>query len=237
MRTRLSYSNVVSTLCLFILLGGVSWAATSLPKNSVGTAQLKKNAVNSSKVKNRSLRAVDFASGQLPKGATGATGLQGPAGAAGIEGATGATGPEGAPGADGATGPTGATGATGSSAPGAVFGNSLLPTSPEWILLRLSGSDDNTGSQEMVAPVAMTLGNLTATVTRAVFFTVREVALFRNGVLIPETMCPISYPAVSCFNDATFAVQRGDLLAIGTRSIGSQSGGLGLAYSVTATAP
>jgi hypothetical protein len=42
---------VVSLLALFLALGGTTYAATSLPKNSVGTKQLKKNAVTSPKIK------------------------------------------------------------------------------------------------------------------------------------------------------------------------------------------
>jgi len=60
LRAHLSYANVVSTLCLFILLGGVAFAATQLPKNSVGTKQLKKNAVNGAKVADGSLSAADI---------------------------------------------------------------------------------------------------------------------------------------------------------------------------------
>lgn len=51
MRHPFSYANVVSTLCLFILLGGGAYAATKLPKNSVGSSQLKKNAVTGAKIK------------------------------------------------------------------------------------------------------------------------------------------------------------------------------------------
>jgi len=50
---RPTYANVVSTLCLFLLLGGASaFAATKLAKNSVGTQQIKKNAVVTAKIKN-----------------------------------------------------------------------------------------------------------------------------------------------------------------------------------------
>src|SRR5829696_3044172 len=49
---RLTYANVVSTICLFILLGGGAYAATKLPKNSVGPNQLKKDAVTTAKIKN-----------------------------------------------------------------------------------------------------------------------------------------------------------------------------------------
>ena len=43
--------NTIALLALFIALGGTTYAATSLPKNSVGTKQLKKNAVTAPKVK------------------------------------------------------------------------------------------------------------------------------------------------------------------------------------------
>jgi hypothetical protein len=52
LRAKLSYSNVVSTICLFLLLGGAAVAATNLPKNSVGTKQLKNNSVTTAKIKN-----------------------------------------------------------------------------------------------------------------------------------------------------------------------------------------
>src|SRR5207237_846374 len=52
------------------------------PRNSVGTVQLKNNAVNSAKVRNGSLRAVDFAAGQIPAGPQGPAG---PPGASGLQ--------------------------------------------------------------------------------------------------------------------------------------------------------
>ena len=70
----------VGLLALFIALGGTSYAAVKLPKNSVGARQLQKNAVVSAKVKDRSLLARDFKQGQLPKGPAGAKGDPGPAG-------------------------------------------------------------------------------------------------------------------------------------------------------------
>ena len=73
-------ANHLALIALFVALGGVSYAAVNLPASSVGTKQLKKNAVVSSKVKNQSLRRADFAAGQLPSGATGP---QGPTGASG----------------------------------------------------------------------------------------------------------------------------------------------------------
>jgi hypothetical protein len=91
--TRLRYSNVMSTLAVFIALGGASYAAVTLPKNSVGTKQLKKNAVTSSKVKNGSLLSKDFKAGQLPQGPKGDTGAPGVKGDTGAKGDKGDTGP------------------------------------------------------------------------------------------------------------------------------------------------
>ena len=59
-RKRFTYANVMSSIAVFIVLGGAAFAATQLPKNSVGTKQLKKNAVNGSKVKNGSLTGADL---------------------------------------------------------------------------------------------------------------------------------------------------------------------------------
>jgi hypothetical protein len=49
LRSRPSPALVISLLALFIALGGVTYAAT-LPRNSVGTAQLKKGAVRNSDI-------------------------------------------------------------------------------------------------------------------------------------------------------------------------------------------
>lgn len=92
LRSGLTFANVVSSLALFIALGGGAYALT-VPKNSVGVAQLKRhavttskvaaNAVTSSKVRDGSLLAADFKPGQLPAGAKGDQGPQGARGPAG----------------------------------------------------------------------------------------------------------------------------------------------------------
>ena len=51
MRPKLTYANVMSTLCFFLLLGGGAYAAGHLGKNSVGAKQLKKNSVTAAKIK------------------------------------------------------------------------------------------------------------------------------------------------------------------------------------------
>ncbi|MGK2878503.1 MAG: hypothetical protein ACSLFF_08010 [Solirubrobacterales bacterium] len=78
LRSKLTFANVVSLLALFVALGGTSYAVTKLPKNSVGAKQLRKSAVTSFKVKDRSLLEKDFKAGQIPAGAAGAPGPRGP---------------------------------------------------------------------------------------------------------------------------------------------------------------
>ena len=90
LRLHLTYANVASSLALFIALGGVSYAAVTLPKNSVGSKQLRKNAVTATKVKNGSLGVGDFKKGQLRKGTRGLHGERGPQGVAGPSGVSGA---------------------------------------------------------------------------------------------------------------------------------------------------
>ena len=77
---------VVACLALAISLSGAAFAvSTALPRNSVGTVQLKNSAVNSAKVRNATLRAADFAPGQIPRGAQGPAGPQGPPGTSGLQ--------------------------------------------------------------------------------------------------------------------------------------------------------
>jgi len=101
-RNLASPAMIVACVALLVALGGVSYAAGVLPKNSVGTAQLqkksvsgaklKKNAVTAAKVKNGSLLAADFKPGQLPAGPQGSAGPQGQQGAKGDPGTAGAPG-------------------------------------------------------------------------------------------------------------------------------------------------
>ena len=73
-------SLVISVIALFVALSGASYAAIKLPINAVGTAQIKKDAVTSAKVKDGSLLAGDFKAGQLPAGAKGEAGVKGDTG-------------------------------------------------------------------------------------------------------------------------------------------------------------
>ena len=96
-RQRLTYGNVVSSMALFIALGGTSYALT-LPRNSVGSQQIRggavrasevqSGAVRSSEVKDRSLgvRDLSVTARRSLKGQPGAPGTPGPAGPSGPSG-------------------------------------------------------------------------------------------------------------------------------------------------------
>jgi hypothetical protein len=85
----LAHHSVAYVALFFALSGATAVAATALPRNSVGSLQ----------VKDHSLLAKDFKRGQLPRGARGPAG---PAGAAGAAGPTGPAGPAGPAGSGGA---------------------------------------------------------------------------------------------------------------------------------------
>jgi Collagen triple helix repeat (20 copies) len=103
LRARLSYANVTSSLCLILLVGGGSaYAATHLGPNTVGTEQLKKDAVTPAKLSAAAKRTL-----------TGAIGPSGPAGVTGPQGASGERGPEGPEGPGGPEGKQGKTGEPG----------------------------------------------------------------------------------------------------------------------------
>jgi hypothetical protein len=86
-------------LALFVALGGTSYATVvNVPRNSVGTLELKRNAVKAAKIApnavrtghvlNGSLVAEDFKPGQIPQGPKGDKGERGEKGEKGAPGAT-----------------------------------------------------------------------------------------------------------------------------------------------------
>jgi hypothetical protein len=93
---RPSAALVVACLALLAALGGTSYATVlNVPKNSVGTPNLKRNAVTPSKIApnavrtahvlNGSLLASDFKAGQIPQGPKGDKGDPGAPGVSGYE--------------------------------------------------------------------------------------------------------------------------------------------------------
>jgi hypothetical protein len=109
LRGRLSYSNVmVTVLAMIVLGGGTAYAATVLPSNSVGTKQIKKEAVTPAKL---SAAAKNALTGS--QGTAGAKGEQGPQGPKGDKGEKGDQGEKGERGEKGEKGDRGEKGEKG----------------------------------------------------------------------------------------------------------------------------
>jgi hypothetical protein len=86
-RERLSYANVAATVALFLALGGTSYAVTSLPKNSVGSAQLRTNSVRAPEIERGAVRSSEIANGTIRLGDVS------PSARAALQGQTGPPGP------------------------------------------------------------------------------------------------------------------------------------------------
>jgi hypothetical protein len=121
---RPSPSLVISIVALFVALGGTSYAALTLPRDSVGSRQIKTGAVGGSEVRDGALKLKDFGDEQFPAGARGPVGAggsagplgpAGPAGPAGLAGRNGTNGFDGQDGRNGADGRDGAIGPRGPS--------------------------------------------------------------------------------------------------------------------------
>lgn len=79
--------NTIALIALFVALGGTAYAATALPRNSVGTPQLKNYAVTTAKINQKTIAALKGNTG--PVGPAGSAGPVGPAGPAGPQGTAG----------------------------------------------------------------------------------------------------------------------------------------------------
>jgi hypothetical protein len=155
LRPRLTYANVVSTICLFIVLGGSAFAAATVitgknvengsltgkdVKNSSLTGpDVKNNSLTGADVKNiksgdvsdGSLLARDFKAGQLP--AEGTQGPKGDKGDTGQKGDKGETGDKGDTGDTGGRGPSDAFGTTGPATTLALpAGDYVVSAKTEW---------------------------------------------------------------------------------------------------------
>lgn len=123
------HSTIAAYLALFIALGGTSYAAVNLERNSVKAEHIAKDAVRSSEIKDRSIRLRDIHPSARGVNLTKAraaqvieevledpeynisirvAGEKGDKGDTGAKGTDGAKGDQGAQGSRGATGPRGA---------------------------------------------------------------------------------------------------------------------------------
>jgi type VI protein secretion system component Hcp len=90
---RLTYANVTSTACLFIMLGGSAYAATAITGSDV-----RNGSLTSADVRDHTLLARDFKAGELRRGPQGEPGRAGDPGPAGPKGDPGQAGAQGEPG-------------------------------------------------------------------------------------------------------------------------------------------
>lgn len=74
LRPKLTYSNVIATIALFVALGGAAVAA-GLPRNSVGTKQLKRGAVTAAKIKKGAVTSGKLAPKSVITGKLGANAI------------------------------------------------------------------------------------------------------------------------------------------------------------------
>jgi hypothetical protein len=96
----------MATVALFVALGGSSYAAIKLGRNSVGSRQIAPNAVHRSDLASRSVGTAEVVNGSLlsedfripPHGLKGAKGDRGPTGPVGPKGVAGPRGVDGLPG-------------------------------------------------------------------------------------------------------------------------------------------
>lgn len=212
MRLFLSPPMLVALLALTVSLAGVSYAAVTLPKNSVGAKQLQKNAVSSKKVKDGSLVAADFGAGQLPAGA------QGPKGEPGVPGAKGDQGDQGIQGSSASAILTGVASLTG--------GTALMPPSGQVT----TGAHDDIA---MLSPnVSTVMRNFAITVTSAPpAGSTRIWRLFVNGV--STTLCSIPEATTSCTSSAVINIPPGATLALSCLVTGVSAGAATARWGMT----
>jgi hypothetical protein len=70
---RLTYANVMSSIAIFLVLGGAAFAAVKVAKKSVGPKQLKANAVTAKKIKKNAVTKAKIAKGAVSFGKFGPT--------------------------------------------------------------------------------------------------------------------------------------------------------------------
>jgi hypothetical protein len=103
---RLSYANVIATMALFVALGGTGYAALKLPRDSVGTRELRSGAVGHAELRRDAVTGTDVRDGSLTQrdfSAATRSALVGPVGARGAAGPQGDVGPQGPAGLPGAS--------------------------------------------------------------------------------------------------------------------------------------
>jgi len=193
----------VAVIALFVALGGTGYAALTLPKNSVGSKQLKKgavknsdiaaNAVTGAKVKRRSLTAGDFKASSLPQGPRG---------------------------------PAGAKGATGSSASAAVLGRGNGVGTGAWFMAPsgLATAMTNENNVSSFTPnVPITASALAVTLTVAPGLADSRTFTLRVGNANTALTCTVPGGTVTCTSTGSVTIPEASLISLGATSTGAPS--------------
>lgn len=146
-RPTCSYANVMSTIAVFLALGGGAWAVTGQPAATKKPVTVHACVVKAGKAKGqlrvvavqtrcrRSERRLTWTSAPATVPTSGAGAITG------ASGAPGATGPAGPAGANGEPGPAGSAGTPGPTGPQGPAGTSGSADTPVQILAKLSTVD------------------------------------------------------------------------------------------------
>jgi hypothetical protein len=207
--------NAIAYLALWVALsGGSAYAATELAANSVGTKQLKPDAVVSSRVKDHSLLAQDFKEGQLPSGAQAATG---PRGAVGAQGAVGPIGPQGSEGPAGRPGTPGEAGPRGPAGSGLLLSRnySLWPGTYYGVVSGVQWASSDEEGIPMITPARnLTASHLAVHLSSAVPSNgAEQIALRLNGQ-ITDLNCIVVASTSTCTSAAEVPVPAESLMSI-----------------------
>jgi hypothetical protein len=206
----------VAILALFFAMSGSAIAlqgknsvfSDDIKNGQVKRADVARNAINSAKVANGSLRAGDFGAGQLP---------QGPTGPAGATGGTGPTGPTGTTGLTGATGPTGPA----AQIMGGRWANLDTSTTADDLRIPI-GLDLTGGSPQVAAPIDFVASDLLVKVSSLPPTGTSWTIALRIGNTDTALACTIPEGAASCSNNvAAVPVQTGDGYAFRVTSTGT----------------
>lgn len=204
---RPSPALAIALLALFVALGGTGYAALNLPRNSVGSKQLRKsavrnvdiasNAVTGAKVRRRSLDSTDFKTDSLPRGPKGDQGAQGT---------------------------QGSPGASGSPAFGALLGRGVnVPAGTSFLApsgqLAANANENNVSS--FTPNATMTASDLAVTLTVATGLGDTRTFTLRVGNADTALTCTVPPGNTGCTSSQSVTIPGGSLISIGSTSSGA----------------
>jgi hypothetical protein len=210
--------NAIAYLALWLALaGGSAYAATQIGANSVGTKQLKPDAVVSSRVKDHSLLAQDFKEGQLPSGPQGAVGPRGAVGAEGAVGPSGPVGPQGAEGPAGRPGTPGEVGPRGPAGSGVLMSRAygLRPGTLYTFATGLQYATSEEGEVTMITPARnLTASHLSVQLVAALASNEAEEISLRVNGHISDLNCVVAPGTSTCTSAAEVPVPAASPMSI-----------------------